>query len=118
MIDPQDPAAFTGAKLVWDEVGEPSHASMLELYRELLRLRREFPELADPRLDQVQVDFDEDERWLLVHRGSLLVAANLAAATRVLSTGGTRLLLSTGAATVLSADQVSLAPQSAAIIQR
>jgi maltooligosyltrehalose trehalohydrolase len=78
VVDPQDPAAFTDAKLRWDERDEPAHAGMLEVYRRLLRLRRAEPDLADPRLDRVEVDFDEDERWVIVHRGTFDVLANLA----------------------------------------
>ena len=35
---------------------------MLAIYRELIALRRAEPELADPRLDRVEVDFDEEQR--------------------------------------------------------
>jgi maltooligosyltrehalose trehalohydrolase len=78
VVNPQDPAAFTGAKLRWSEKQEPGHSEMLTLYRELLRLRREHPDLADPHLDRVEVDFDENARWIIVHRGAFDVLANLA----------------------------------------
>ena len=55
-------------------------ASLLDWYRTLLALRRSRPELTDPRLDQVRVDYDEDARWLLVTRGPLRIAANLGTA--------------------------------------
>ena len=51
---------------------------MLELYRSLIELRRTEPDLADPQLDLVEVSFDEDARWLLIRRGELFVAVNLA----------------------------------------
>jgi maltooligosyltrehalose trehalohydrolase len=118
LIDPQDPAAFLSAKLNWSEPDEPAHAGMLALYRALLRLRRTEPELADARLDEVRVDFDEQARWLVVHRGSLRVLANLADAARSIPIGGTELLLATGeAAVALGADQTVLPAQSAAIIR-
>ncbi len=78
VVNPQDPAAFTGAKLRWSELDDPEHAEILALYRELLRLRREQPDLADSDLDRVEVDFDEDARWIIVHRGAFDVLANLA----------------------------------------
>ena len=78
VVNPQDPAAFTGARLRWSERDEPGHSEILALYRSLLRLRREHPALADPRLPLVTVDFDEDARWLIVHRGAFDVLANLA----------------------------------------
>jgi maltooligosyltrehalose trehalohydrolase len=45
-------------------------------------LRRSRPELTDPRLDRVEVTYDEDERWLVVHRGTLRVVANLGTSPR------------------------------------
>jgi maltooligosyltrehalose trehalohydrolase len=78
VVDPQDPVAFTSARLRWSEVGQDGHAEMLALYRTLLTIRREHPDLADPRLDRVTVDFDEVARWIIVHRGAFDVLANLA----------------------------------------
>ena len=42
------------------------------------RLRRAVPALADGRLDRVRVGFDEEARWLVVERGPVAVACNLA----------------------------------------
>jgi len=78
VINPQDPTAFTGAKLRWSEREDPEHAEILALYRQLLRLRREQPDLADSHLNLVEVDFDEDAHWIVVHRGAFDVLANLA----------------------------------------
>lgn len=75
--DPQDPGTFASSKLDWTEPTQPNHAELLALYRSLTALRRAVPELADPRLDRVQVDFDEQQRWLVVHRGRLRIAVNL-----------------------------------------
>jgi maltooligosyltrehalose trehalohydrolase len=77
--DPQDPETFQRSKLDWSEIeGEDTHhARMLRLYRRLIALRRERPELTDPRFGSVQVDYDEDARWLLVRRSTLTIAVNL-----------------------------------------
>ncbi len=77
VVNPQDPAAFTNAKLCWPERDQPGHAEILALYSHLLRLRRQHPDLADPRLDRVGVDFDEEAQWVVVHRGAFEVLANL-----------------------------------------
>jgi maltooligosyltrehalose trehalohydrolase len=77
MIAPQDPRAFHDAKLRWDELTEDGHRPMLDLYRALIALRRTEPDLADPRLELVEVDYDEVQRWVVVHRGSLRVVVNL-----------------------------------------
>jgi len=78
VVNPQDPAAFTNAKLRWSERDEAGHSEILTLYRQLLRLRHDHPDLADSRLDEVRVDFDENVQWVVVHRGAFDVLANLA----------------------------------------
>jgi maltooligosyltrehalose trehalohydrolase len=75
--DPQDERTFLGSKLDWTELKDDAHRSLLTWYRDLIALRKALPELTDPRLDQVKVDFDEEARWLVMHRGTLRVAANL-----------------------------------------
>jgi maltooligosyltrehalose trehalohydrolase len=79
--DPQDEATFLRSKLDWSEPSREPHASMLAWYRELLALRRSRPELTDPALDRIRVEFDEDARWLVVCRQNLRIAANLASQT-------------------------------------
>jgi maltooligosyltrehalose trehalohydrolase len=43
--DPQDRATFERSKLQWRERGQPPHAGVLQLYRDLLELRRGHPAL-------------------------------------------------------------------------
>ncbi len=76
--DPQDAATFERSKLKWDEIGEAAHAEMLEWYRKLIALRRSTPELNDGSLENVEVRFEEEEKWLTMRRGRILVAANFA----------------------------------------
>jgi maltooligosyltrehalose trehalohydrolase len=115
--DPQDPRTFTSAKLLWAETVEPAHAELLETYRTLLRLRRDIPELADPALDQVATEFDDDERWLVVHRGGYRVVANFGKERRTFPLPAARLIYATGDAVQVSAANVELPPQSAVIVQ-
>lgn len=77
--DPQDPATFRRCVLDWAEPARDGHAELLAWHRDLLRLRRTHPDLADPRLDRVRVHADPGGRWLVVERGRVLVVANLAA---------------------------------------
>ena len=87
--DPQDKETFLRSKLDWSQPAREPYRSLLDWYRTLLTLRRSRPELTDPRLDQVRVDYDDDARWLLVTRGPLRIAANLgAAAVRIPLTRG------------------------------
>jgi len=75
--DPQDPATFQRSKLDWDEVGTGEHGRLLQLYRDLITLRRTEPDFADPWLDHLRVEFDEADRWIVMHRGAFAVACNL-----------------------------------------
>ncbi|MUL84584.1 MULTISPECIES: malto-oligosyltrehalose trehalohydrolase [unclassified Mycolicibacterium] len=75
--DPQDPATFLRSKLNWDEVTEGDHVRLHRTYRELVALRRSEPDLADPWLDHMSIDFDEQQRWIVLHRGALSIACNL-----------------------------------------
>ncbi|MDO3637982.1 malto-oligosyltrehalose trehalohydrolase [Mycolicibacterium arseniciresistens] len=77
--DPQDPETFLRSKLNWDEVADGDHARMLAVYRDLIALRHREPDLADPWLDHLRVDYDEEQRWLVMHRGAFAVACNLGA---------------------------------------
>jgi maltooligosyltrehalose trehalohydrolase len=81
--DPQDPETFARSKLNWSEPypedGEDGlHTRMLDLYQRLIALRHEVPELTDPRFTETFVDYDEDERWLVLTRGGVSVAVNFA----------------------------------------
>ena len=75
--DPNAESTFTDSKLDWDELEQEPHATLLRVYRELIALRRAWPELSDPWLDKVDVDFDDDARTVVLHRGRLRVAVNL-----------------------------------------
>jgi maltooligosyltrehalose trehalohydrolase len=75
--DPNAESTFTDSKLDWDEPAQEPHATLLRVYRELIALRRVWPELSDPWLDKLDVDFDEDSRTVVLHRGRLRVAVNL-----------------------------------------
>lgn len=75
--DPQDPQTFLRSKLNWDEVDEGRHAQLLDFYRGLITLRRSEPDMADAWLQHLVIDFDEDERWIVMRRGHIAVACNL-----------------------------------------
>lgn len=106
--DPQDPETFQRSKLDWSELTDDPHARLLTCYRELIALRRERPELTDPWLTDITVDYDEDERWIVLRRDTLRVLCNLGPDAVVVPVGGTPLIWwdppvpdETGAATVI-----------------
>ena len=75
--DPQDPQTFERSKLDWAEPDSEQHAGLLALYRDLIALRRTETDLADPWLNDLVVDYDEEDRWIVMRRGRLAVACNL-----------------------------------------
>jgi maltooligosyltrehalose trehalohydrolase len=89
---------------------------MLDLYRRLIALRAAEPDLADPDLLRVAVDYDEDARWLVVHRGAFRVVANLGATEQAVPLAAGEIVLATGSAEALDGT-VRLGPESAAIVR-
>lgn len=75
--DPQDPQTFLRSKLDWAEVDADEHDRLRAVYRRLIALRRDEPDMADPWLDHLVVDFDEEQRWIVMGRGRLSIACNL-----------------------------------------
>lgn len=90
--DPQDPETFERSKLDWDELARQPHARLLDCYRSLLRLRRERAELTDPWLENLSIDYDEAQQWIVVHRGALRLACNLSAEPVTVPVGGSPVL--------------------------
>ncbi|MGV0747073.1 malto-oligosyltrehalose trehalohydrolase [Mycolicibacter minnesotensis] len=74
--DPQDLQTFQRSKLAWRELEEQHHLQLLRLYKALIGLRTEI-DPAGPWLSQLVIDYDEDRRWIAMHRGPLLVVCNL-----------------------------------------
>ncbi len=111
--DPQDPETFLRSKLDWDEVDRPDHKRLLTFYRDLIALRRNEPDMADPWLTHLLVDYDEDQRWIVMRRGQIVVACNLGTEPVTVPATG-ELLLSWGEpdtsaeGTVLSAHSVAV----------
>ncbi|TCK71744.1 malto-oligosyltrehalose trehalohydrolase [Acidipila rosea] len=75
--DPQAPETFQSSILHWDEISKAPHAEMLAWYKQLIQLRRSRPELTSGALEEVHVRFNEEQQWIAMQRGRLLVIANL-----------------------------------------
>ena len=91
---------------------------MLAWYRELIALRRAWPELTDPQLDRMDADYDEEQRWLVLHRGRLRIAASLGDQPRLLPLGarGTAVLAASSSGVSIDGDQLSMPPASFAVV--
>jgi len=94
--DPQDAATFERSRLRWDDLSQSHHSDMLAWYRALIALRRNHPHLGCAELDDLTVDYDADQQWLIVQRtaAGLSVAINLGVDARVLRLKGDVLLSS------------------------
>ncbi|SEB15199.1 MULTISPECIES: malto-oligosyltrehalose trehalohydrolase [unclassified Mycobacterium] len=114
--DPQDPATFQRSKLDWDKVGTGEHARLLRIYRDLITLRRTEPDFADPWLDHLRVEFDETDRWIVMHRGAFAVACNLGEQPAVVPVTGESVLSS--AEPQIGTNATTLPGHSFAILRR
>ena len=113
--DPQDPQTFQRSKLDWNETDAGNHARLRRIYHDLIALRRSETALADPWLDNMAIDYDEDRRWIVMHRGQLAIACNLGAAAVSVPFTGELVLCS--ASPDVSATATELQPYSFAILR-
>ena len=91
--------------------------AMLELYRALIGAARGRARPARPATCATsQVDFDEDERWLVVHRGAFRVCVNLGPAARRFPFPATEIVLATNPA-ALDDGAVVVGPDTAAVVR-
>jgi maltooligosyltrehalose trehalohydrolase len=115
--DPQDEQTFNQSKLNWAELTEQPHTSLLQWYKDLIRLRRDRSELSDGNLNAVEVRFDEQAQWLMLERGSLRIACNLGQAVVDIEVGnGAQLLLASDDSIRLSGTNIKLGPDSVAVV--
>jgi maltooligosyltrehalose trehalohydrolase len=105
--DPQDPATFERSKLTRER--DPRLA---ELYAQLLVERRRLP----PG-DADAIEFDEEQRWLRLQRGSFEVLCNFADEPRRVPCEGRSVELSTHEPTQPSDGLAELPPMSGALVR-
>jgi maltooligosyltrehalose trehalohydrolase len=118
--DPQAAETFARSKLDWGELAREPHADLLRWHRELIRLRQQLAELTHGRLDQIVVKFDEDARWLMMWRGAIVVAINLAQESRTLplaNHGSHQLLLASSDRILIGAGSVEMPAESVAVMR-
>jgi maltooligosyltrehalose trehalohydrolase len=117
--DPQDEKTFVRSQLNWSELGSSPHAGLLDWYRELIALRRDWPELTAPGLLATEVRFDEQQRWLLISRGRLRIAANLSGVPRRITSGATigAVLAASSDDVVTAGDSVRMPAESLAVLR-
>jgi maltooligosyltrehalose trehalohydrolase len=106
--DPQDPATFERSKLT--RVEDPG---VVDLYRELLGVRRELP-----AGDADEIAFDEAARWLRVRRGPFELVCNFAGQDLVMPGPEATLRLATAEGCAFQGGNVHVAPLSGVLLER
>jgi malto-oligosyltrehalose synthase/malto-oligosyltrehalose trehalohydrolase len=115
--DPQDPATFASARLLWDEVADGDHAVLFEVYRRLIALRRQYSELTNPIMARTRCEFDAEAGWFLMRRGGLAVVVNFAdTSTRVELGGPHQLRWTTPSGAQVEGSEVVLPPHGGALL--
>ncbi len=117
--DPHARETFIASKLKWNERGDGDHADILKWYRNLLELRRSMPDLSDPRLDEMEVTYDESMRWLAMRRGSTMLVSNFSDSLCHVPAEGlenARLVLASNEAIAINRGAAELPPVSVAIL--
>lgn len=66
--DPQALATFETSKLSWQDMEETAHATMFRYYQTLIALRKENPALSQLNRNQLEVEENEEQQTLLLHR--------------------------------------------------
>ncbi|MFV0458390.1 MAG: malto-oligosyltrehalose trehalohydrolase [Actinomycetales bacterium] len=79
--DPQDPATRDRSVLNWEDVHQHDGSRLLAWYRALIATRRREPGLRDGDLRRMQVDYDAEARWMVIHRNEFRLAINLSGQT-------------------------------------
>lgn len=116
--DPQAPGTFQASKLDWSELERPPHTDLLEWHINLIRLRSRIPELRSGRTEDVNVRFDEQERWLAVSRGPVSVVCNLGKEARRLQTERAAILLRSDRRVTVADGRLELPNDSVAVLGR
>ena len=115
--DPQDPETFRRSKLDWDEMADPRHAGLLDWHKRLIALRRSTQEAAGAAGGDVHVDFDEEERWVVLSRGRVTVGANLGGERATISLPPGDVVLSSVDDPVVGDGRAVLAPESVIVLR-
>ncbi len=117
--DPQSPQTFVDSTLDWSELDQQRAQDLLAWHRDLIALRQRRLDLSDGRRDRVQVTYDEQRRWLVVRRGAVAVACNLAPDRQSipLPAPARHVLLASGEDTTVEPEAVQVAGESVAVLE-
>ncbi len=117
--DPESRQTFERSKLKWDELEDGVHAEMLAWYCALIRLRRVTPSLNNGEPGHIHVSFNQDENWLSIERGDIIVTCNLGVADRSFPVPETsHVVLGSRENLQVSGGAITLSPDTLVVISR
>lgn len=115
--DPEAPATFERSKLRWQEISEQPHTSMLAWYSDLIHLRHTTPALNHGDPGSVYAEADDKAHTLRMTRGNVQTLVNLDTLDRTFPfPAGAKLLLA-NRTLVPAGQELSLPPETVAILQ-
>jgi maltooligosyltrehalose trehalohydrolase len=82
--DPTEIETFNRSKLVWEELDRQPHRDMVQWYRQLIALRKKYPDLSTGHMERVQSQHDARDQWIILCRDRLTIVANLSERTQTL----------------------------------
>lgn len=115
--DPEKRETFERSKLNWREIHEGEHGEMLEWVRSLIHLRRSSVSLNDGDPGHVNVQFDEQKRWLVMVRGGVRVLWNIGTeAVELQNPDGLPIRLASRTGIAVTPTGIKLPPNSLAVL--
>jgi maltooligosyltrehalose trehalohydrolase len=116
--DPEKVETFHRSKVNWNELTAPLHADMLDWYHKLIHLRRSTPSLNNGEPGNIEVTFDEKQKWLVAVRGEIVIATNLGSKAVLLPLKRQGdLMLSSQSDVVLENGSIKLPAESIAVLR-
>lgn len=116
--DPQDPETFTRSRLDWSEAESGRGARILDVYRQLARVRRAEPAVTDPAFGSTTCRVAEDPRFFTMVRGDLEMLVNFGDAPVERAVDSDELVFGTGPDVVLAEGTLSLPAHAGALVRR
>ena len=117
--DPHAESTYRASQLDWTERDGEREQGLLAWTRDLISLRRSRPELTGGDRAAVEVTYDQDARWLVVRRGQVAVAVNLAGTRQAVPLPGApqQVLLASTSGFVYGGEQVETDGESVLVLQ-
>ncbi len=116
--NPEKRETFERSKLKWNELSEGDHATMLDWYRSLIRLRRSSPALNQYDPGNSRVEVNEEQKTFSMLRGDIELVCNLGDTTHSFPLAArSELLLASSPSALCENQAITLPPDSVAIIR-